>query len=91
MKTITEVRNRLRLEIQHWFNKQASAWDNYYLYYMPSSLESDSGLLIAKDTPANGNYKLVTGQSLFKGRTKEQNFYYFSELLNKLPLLDITK
>lgn len=88
MKDFKEVQTRLRLELTNWFPKQVNnLYEDFYLYYSESTPMSDSGLHIARHAPANDLYKLIG--KIKKGWTVEANFTHFSDILFKLPVLDI--
>ena len=90
MKIMCEVNDRLMSELKQWFIKQfRDQYSDYYLYHLPSTPERDGGLLIAKDTPPNGNYQLSWNQPINKGATVEQNFRKFSEVCRRLPILTV--
>ena len=41
MKTISDMRTRLRYEIVHWSNIQRrNTYSHYYLYYIPNPLDT---------------------------------------------------
>ncbi len=91
MKDMEEVKARLKVELLHWFPRQCeNVNDDYYLYYLPSTENHNSGLIVWKGVPANGNYKLVIAQRIRKDQTVEQNFNRIIalEYLNRLPILD---
>jgi len=87
MKTVEEVRTRLKLEIIHWFSRQCRDLNSdYYLYLFPQDFKRDTGLLICKETPKQ---PAILVEKLAKHLTIEQNFSKFNTLLNRLPCLDI--
>lgn len=90
MKNKQEIDTQLKNELIHWYPKQCrNAFEDYFLYYMSSTTEHNSGLIIMKDRPPNKDIKLAHGQALRKDLTIEQNFNLFRPILNRLPVLDI--
>ncbi len=79
MKEFSDVKARLDLELKQWFNKQDSGIERYYLYFLRSTPEHDSGLIIAKDKPANTDFELATEQPIFWEKKIDQNFNYFAD------------
>ena len=87
MKTLADIQTRLKIELNQWFIRQCrNVYEDYYLYYLPSTPEHDGGLIICKDTPHNPEYKLVQGR-INKGLTVEQNFYALQQTIRRLPIL----
>ncbi len=96
MKNWADVKTTLKFELNNWFRQQAKhPYCAYYLYYYPTTPETDGGLLITKDAPIHGNtgepYRLVMAQPINKGATVEQNLNWIllSRFLNRLPILSI--
>ena len=92
MKDLQEIHTRLRNELKQWFTKQVhNEFEDYYLYYLPSTREHDSGLLISNGTHKNLDYQLAMTEKLHKGSTIQQNYNHIvnSGILNRLPILDI--
>jgi hypothetical protein len=88
MKTISDVRTRLRYEIVHWSNIQRrNTYAHYYLYYMPNSPEHDGGLGIFANQPPNPNYQLACPEALRRDMTIDQNFQRLFPLVLRLPIL----
>lgn len=89
MKTFEDVLDRLRSELNYWYTKQISdLYADFYLYYLPSAPEHDSGLIICQDKPVNPDYELVCAEKIKKDLTVSQNFEYFQKFLTNIPLLD---
>ena len=87
MKNELEIKERLMLELKHWFSQQAkNPYADFYLYYMPQTAEHDSGLLIAREAKT---HILVLSERIRKGDTIEQNFNRLYPYLRKLPLLSV--
>ena len=89
MKDFNHVQTVLQCELDKWFKKQAcDPHTRYYLYYMASTPEHNSGLLICKNKPANPSYKLASPEAINGYTTVSKNHYKFSEILGSLPVLD---
>jgi hypothetical protein len=89
LKTYEDVLDRLRSELNHWYTKQISdLYADFYLYYLPSTNEHDSGLIICQNQPANPEYRLVCAERIKKELTVSQNFEYFQRFLKSIPILD---
>ena len=90
MKNMNDVHAMLTLELKHWFPRQCrNEWEDYYLYYLPTTAEHDGGLLIVKNPPKNSEYCLV--ERIRKDLTVEQNCRRLAELARKLPILENEK
>ena len=89
MKTWDDVCNTLEIELDMWAKKSDRGCTRYYVYYMPSSPEHDSGMLICKDTPANKDYELAMSECLPIHITKEQVYNRTIDIFKTLPVLDI--
>lgn len=86
MKDMTDVHQVLRAELNQWFKKQIqNEYDDYYLYYLPTTAEHDGGFLITKDLPANSEYCLA--EKVRKDLTIDQNHSRLSFLARRLPIL----
>jgi hypothetical protein len=88
MKTWEDVISRMKAELEQWFIKQCqNIFDDYYLWYLPTTAEHDGELLIAKEKPANIDFQLAWPKRINKGLTKEQNLQRLYDTLRKLPIL----
>lgn len=94
MKDLADIQDRLKLELIHWFLRQCrNVYEDYYLWFHPTTAESNGALMIAKDKPNNPNgaqYELVMPEQINKGMTVEQNFLTIINrgFLNRLPILE---
>ena len=89
MKSLQHAQTVLRCELDLWFRKQTiEPSAKFYLYYLPSTPEHNSGLLIAKNKPANSDYKLARTMHISGFKTIQQNINELSETLRVLPILD---
>ena len=87
MKDMNDVYTVVRNEVEQWFSRQCeNIWDDYYLYYLPTTAEHNGGLLITKEAPANPSYQLV--ERVRKDSTKDQVRNRINELARKLPILE---
>ena len=93
MKTWQEVQSRLRAELEfQWFPRQCKEPESrFYLYYLPSMPQHDSGLIALKNTPPNKEYLPVSPQPLNGFKTVDQNIAALLPLLARLPILDQPK
>jgi len=90
MKNVADIQTRLKAELNQWFPKQCkNIYDDYYLYYLPTTLEHIGDILICKEAPANPEYQRAEGQSLSKDKTVNQNFNHLREVCNRLPICEI--
>lgn len=89
MKTEADLRARLKAELSNWFQRQCqNPYDDFHLYYLPTTPEHDGGILICSETPANPEYQLAIPEAIRKGCTVEQNFNWITqEILRRLPVL----
>jgi len=88
MKNLCEINARLKAELDQWYIRQCqNAWDDYYLYYLPTTAEHDGGIIICKDLPANPEYKLASAQRIRKEATVEANFILLQDVVRRLPVL----
>ena len=91
MKTWEDVQNRLRAELEQWFIKQCrDNFEDYYLYYLPTTEAHDGGFMFLTDKPANPDYRMGWNRPVNKGKTIDQNFSTFSNILKKLPIMSAT-
>jgi len=87
MKNMNDVNTVLRNELNQWFKKQCqNEWNDYYLYYLPTTPEYNGGLLIANKKPANPEYQVV--RSIQKHLTIEHNHRILLEMCRSLPILE---
>jgi hypothetical protein len=87
MKDMKDINLRLRNELDQWFaNQIRNEYEDYYLYYLPTTKEHIGGLLICKEKPANPEYQL--SERVRKDCTKDQNFLRLSEACRRLPILE---
>lgn len=89
MKTYSDLQDRLKIELTHWFNLQCqNIFDDYYLYYTETIPGKSGGIIICKNPPSN-DYKLAMPERINKGMTIDQNFYHIiNTCLSKLPVLE---
>ena len=75
MKDRADLETRLKAELEQWLEKQIrNEYADFYLYYLPTTAEHDGGILIARDRPANPEYKLAMSERINKGLSINQNF-----------------
>jgi hypothetical protein len=90
MKNVADIQTRLKAELNQWVTAQCkNIYDDYYLYYLPTTPEHIGGILICKEPPANPEYQLADGQRLSKDATVNQNFNRLREVCNRLPILEV--
>jgi len=89
MKTFADLQTSFSNELQQWFPKQCqNFYDDYYLYYLPSTPEHDGGIIITKDKPVNSDYQL--SRIIPKHSSIDQIKNQFrNEVLPHLPVLSI--
>ena len=86
MKDMNDIHEVIRAELGQWFQKQIrNEYEDYYLYYLPTTAEHDGGLLICKEKPANP--EMILSERIRKDLTVEQNHYRLAEICRKLPIL----
>lgn len=91
MKTLTDVESALRLELIHWNARQnARPFDDFYLYYLPTTAEHDGGILISAGRPRHPDFRLAMTERLHKGEDVETNFARIRPILTTLPVLEVT-
>jgi hypothetical protein len=89
MKTSADIQTRLRAELNQWFTAQCkNIYDDYYLYYLPTTHEHIGGILICKEAPANPEYQLAGCGRLNKGATVDQNMNVLRAVCERLPILE---
>ncbi|MEI6313262.1 MAG: hypothetical protein WCO89_00220 [Syntrophus sp. (in: bacteria)] len=90
MKTEAELRARLKAELSNWFQRQCQMpYDDFHLYYLPTTPKHDGGILICSETPANHEYQLAMPQAIRKNYTEDQNFNWITHsVLRRLPVLE---
>jgi hypothetical protein len=87
MKNMNDVHNRIKAELDQWFPRQCrNDFEDYYLYYLPTTPEHDGGISICKDKPANPD--LILSERIRKDLTIEQNHNRLAEVCRKLPILE---
>ena len=87
METWADVQSRLRAELNQWFLKQCrNNFEDYYLYYHPTTPKRDGGFLFSVEKPGKG-YLLGGSTPANKGKTVDQNFNIFSDILRRLPIM----
>jgi len=88
MKTINDVRKRLRLELKTWAKRQSqNTFERFYLYYLPTKAEHDGGLLICNNNPKNSEYKLAKAEHVRRDLTIDQNFNILMNTVKHLPIM----
>ena len=87
METINDVKCRLQIELNIWFNKNTT--EPHYMYYLEQTAEHNSGLLILKKAPPNKDYKLVTAERIPIHLPLDTIFVRYMSYLKKLPILSI--
>lgn len=91
MRTLDDVKVRLRLELLHWRNRQDQYPHNdYYLYYLPSTAEHDGGFGFLADSPANTEVRLAMAERLDKQATVAEMYDRLLPILQTLPILEVT-
>lgn len=94
MKTWEEITNCLRLELVAAFPRMCRNPEiPLYLYYIASTPEHDSGLVICAEQPANQEYKLANPQPISIGLTIDQNYQriIIERWLDRLHIIDQPK
>ncbi len=87
MKNMNDVHNIIKAKLNQWFPKQCNdLYSDYYLYYLPTTVEHNGGLLIAKERPANPEYCMV--ERVAKHLTIEENHRRIAEMCQRLPILE---
>ena len=87
MKNMNDVNDILQAELNQWFIRQCrNEWDDYYLYYLPTTAEHDGGLSICKERPANPD--MILSERVRKDCTVDQNFRRLSAVCWRLPILE---
>ena len=89
MKDYKDLQTRFRSELEGWFKEQTMAPDEeFFLYYLESTLEHDGDILICRDTPPLG-YQLAASHAIRRDFTVDRNMRFFDPILRKLPVLSI--
>jgi len=89
MKNMADIETRLRAELNQWFIKQIrNEYDDFYLYYLPTTAEHNGGFVITSEAPSNPEYQIIQGR-INKGATIDQNMNHFREIVKRLPILEI--
>lgn len=87
MKNMDDVHKRIRAELDQWFQNQCrNEFEDYYLYYLPTTPNHNGGLLISKDEPVNPEYCLA--EIVQKHLTIQQNHARLVEVCRRLPILE---
>jgi len=90
MKNMADIETAFDLELKQWFPKQcANIYDDYYLYYLPTTAEHDGGIVICKDKPANTEFQLASPQRINKAAEIYQIKNEWIPILKTLPILSI--
>jgi len=91
MKTLADLESRLRKELTIWAHRQSQdIYADFYLYYIPTTTEHDGGIIIAKNPPANSDFKLARPDRIEKGCSFEQIFNRIRiHTLPHLPVLEV--
>ncbi len=56
MKNRADIETRLLNELGTWFPRQCeNVYEDFYLWYAPTTAERDGGILIAKERPTEGH------------------------------------
>lgn len=88
MNTLQELEGALRLELIHWDARQnARPFDDFYLYYLPTTAEHDGGILISAGRPRHPEFQLAMPERIHKGQGVEANFRRIQPILRTLPVL----
>ena len=88
MNNLADLETVFANELQQWFPKQCrNLYDDYYLYFLPSTAEHDGGIIITKDRPANGDYQL--SQRIPKHLPIDVIKDQFRNVLRTLPVLSV--
>ena len=92
MNTFIDLENALKSELHTWAKRQAlQPYEDFYLYYLPTTEEHDGGILICKDRPSNPGYQLAMAERIVKEMSIEENFRRLHSVLRRLPVLRIKK
>jgi hypothetical protein len=86
MKTIEDIRKRVKLEITHYYKRYPGVLSGK-LWYHPTTAERDGGILAAATRPAPG-YKLVTSQRLVMPADDVVQRLTILGILDRLPVLE---
>ena len=88
MKNMNDIADRLRMELKVWFKRQCEGiYEDFYLYYLPTTGEHDGGILIVRDAPANPEYLLAA--KVRRDLSIEDNHKILLDVCRHLPILEI--
>ena len=88
LETRSDVENRLRSELNKWFEKQVrDPYQRYYLYYLPATAQHDGGFLFCAEPPPKSDYQLAAPAPVDRGRNVDQNFIAWRDIVTRLPIL----
>ena len=93
MKNMEDIVDRVRAELLHWFPIQCrDLYTRFYLWYLPSTLERDGGIMIARKQPAPGWF-IADPQHIHRNSTVEQilNTWLLNRTLSTLPVLSVER
>ena len=90
MKNMADLETQFGMELNQWFIKQSqNIYDDYYLYYLPTTAEHDGHISICKDKPVNPELKLAAPQRINKWAELYQIKNEFRPILSRLPVLEL--
>ena len=88
LETRSDVENRLRSELNQWFQNQVrDPYQRYYLYYLPTTAQHEGGFLFCADPPPNPDYQLASPACVDRGGNVDQNFIAWRDIVTRLPIL----
>ncbi len=90
MKNMQDINTRLWGELEQWYIKQCrNEYEEYHLYYLPTTAEHDGGISICSEPPPNPEMKLADPHKINGYHTIDQNFTRLQSVCRRLPILEL--
>lgn len=87
MNSLNDIMINLRTEVDDWFVNQChNPYEHYYLYYLPSTIDPNSGLSIAIDRPTDDWQ--IASERISIAWTRDQAHARLLIIARTLPILD---